>query len=56
MESVIIRVIKKSDERAVGARFIFHEYDGRTTLDDTNSYYQLIIKIAISAKSRIAKL
>ena len=41
---VIIRVITKSDDRAAGVRFVNHEY------------YQLIIKITISEKRRIAKL
>ena len=49
--SVIIRAITKSNDRAEGVRFVYHE------LDDTKSYYQfhLIIKIIIS-EERIAKL
>ena len=43
IRSVIIRVIK-SDDRL------------QTELDDTKSYYQLIIKITISEKRKIAKL
>ena len=27
MRSVIIRVITKSDDRAAGVRFVYHEYD-----------------------------
>ena len=56
IRSVIIRVITKSDDRAAGVRFVYHEYDYRPELDDTKSYYQLIIKITISEKRRIAKL
>ena len=29
IRSVIIRVITKSDERAAGVRFVYHEYDYR---------------------------
>ena len=29
IRSVIIRVITKSDDRAVGVRFVYHEYDYR---------------------------
>ena len=29
IQSVIIRVITKSDDRAAGVRFVFHEYDYR---------------------------
>ena len=29
IRSVIIRVITKSDDRAAGARFVYHEYDYR---------------------------
>ena len=50
IRSVIIRVITKSDDRAAGVRFVYHEYH------DTKSYYQLIIKVTISEKRRIAKL
>ena len=39
----VIRVITKSDDRAA-------------ELDDTKSYFQLIIKITISEKRRMAKL
>ena len=55
---VIIRVITKSDDRAAGVRFVYHEYDytPQTELDDTKSCDQLIIKITISEKRRIAKL
>ena len=56
IRSVIIRVITKSDDRAAGVRFVYHEYNYRPELDDTKSYYQLIIKITISEKRRIAKL
>ena len=50
IQSVIIRVITKSDDRAAGVRFVYHEYDYRLKLDDAKSYYQLIIKITISEK------
>ena len=43
--SVIIRVIAKSDDCEAEVRFVYHE-----------SYYQLIIKITISDRRRIAKL
>ena len=46
IRSVIIQVVTKSDNRAAGVRFVYH----------TKSYYQLIIKITISEKRRIAKL
>ena len=29
IQSVIIRVITKSDDRAAGVRFVYHEYDYR---------------------------
>ena len=54
IRSVIIQVITKSDDRAAGVRFVHHEYDYRPNW--TKSYYQLIIKITISEKRRIAKL
>ena len=42
IQSVIIRVITKSDDRAAEVRFLYYEYD----------YYQLIIKIIISEKKK----
>ena len=51
IRSVIIGVIKKSDDSA----FVYHERL-QTELDCTKSYYQLIIKVTISEKRRIAKL
>ena len=45
IRSVIIRVITKSDDRAAGVRFVYHE-----------SYYQSIIKITNSEKRRMARL
>ena len=54
IRSVIIRVITKSDDRAAGVRFVYREY-AQTKLDDTKSYYQLIIKITITEKRRIAQ-
>ena len=32
IRSVIIRVITKSDDRAAGVRFVYHEYDYRLNL------------------------
>ena len=32
IRSVIIRVITKSDDRAAGVRFVYHEYDYRPNL------------------------
>ena len=49
IRSIIIRVITKSDDRAAGVWL-------QTELDDTKSYQQLIIKITISEKRKIAKL
>ena len=54
IRSVIIRVISKSHDHAAGVRFVYHEYDN-TKLDDTKSYYRLIIKITISEKRRMDK-
>ena len=56
IRSVIIRVITKSDECVAGVRLVYHEYVYIPELDDTKSYCQLIIKITISEKRRIAKL
>ena len=44
---LIIRVITKSDDCEAGVRFVYHEYDYKTELDDMKyyMYYQLIIKI-----------
>ena len=53
IRSVAIQVTTKSDDRAVGVRFVYHEYDYRPKLDDRKSYSQLIIKITISEKIRI---
>ena len=55
IRSVIIRVITKSDARAAGVRFVYHEYDYRPNWT-TQSYYQLIIKVSISEKRITAKL
>ena len=48
IRSVIIRVITKSDDRAAGVRFVYHEYDYRPNWTTRKSYYQLIIKITVS--------
>ena len=48
IRSVIIRVITKSDDRAAGVRFVYHEYDYRPNW----TYYQLIIKITLSEKKQ----
>ena len=52
IRSVIIRVITKSDRSPICLSRLWLQTD----LNDTKSCYQLIIKIAISEKSRIAKL
>ena len=52
IQSVIIRVITKSDDRAAGVRFVYHEYDYRLNWTTRKSYYQLIIKITISEKMK----
>ena len=41
MESIIIRVMKKSDDRAAEVRSVYHVYDCR--LNWTKSSYQLIM-------------
>ena len=51
-QSVIIRLISKSDNHQVGVRFINHKYDYRPTLFDTKFPYQLIIKITILEKHK----
>ena len=54
---VIIRVITKSDDLAVGVRFVYHEYDYRPNRTTRSPIiYQLIIKNTISEKRKIAKL
>ena len=45
---------KKADDRAAGVRYVYHQ-NNQTELDDTKSYYQLIVKITISEERR-AKL
>ena len=50
MESVIIRVMKKSNDRAAEVRLVYHVYGYR--LNWTKSSYQLIIKITISKKKK----
>ena len=45
IRSVIIRVITKSDDRAAGVRFVYHEYDYRLNWTTRSAIiYQLIIK------------
>ena len=47
--------LTKSDDYEAGVRFVNHEYNSvwlQTELDDTKSYYQLIIKITISQKKK----
>ena len=44
IQSVIIRVITKWDDRAAGVRFVYREYHLLTELDDT-SYYQVLLPI-----------
>jgi len=40
IRSVIIRVITKSDDRAAGVRFVYHEYDYRP-----NSRHEVLLPI-----------
>ena len=54
MESVIIRVMKKSDDRAAEVRLVYHVYGYR--LNWTKSSFELIIKITISKKTKSARL
>ena len=57
IRSVIRRVITKSDDRAAGVRFVYHEYDNRLNWTTRSPIYcQLIIKITISEKRKVAKL
>ena len=51
IRSVTIWMITKSNDRPVGVRFVYHEYDGKP-----KSHYQLIMKVTISEKRRVAKL
>ena len=58
IRSVIVRVINKIGRpgSGIGVRFVYHEYDYRQ-LDDTKSYYQLIIAMfGINTTSGISKL
>ena len=50
IRSVIIRMITKSDDRAAGVRFVYHEYDHRP-----NCTTRINHKITISEKRRIPK-
>ena len=52
IQSVMIRVITKSDDCVAGVRFVYHEYDYRLNWTNTKSHYQLIIKITISEKKK----
>ena len=55
--AVIIGMITKSDDLAAGVRVIcLSRVWLRTELDDTKSYYQLIIKSAISERQKRRKL
>ena len=54
--SVIIRVINKIGRPRSGTPICLSRVWLNTELDDTNSYYQLVIKMKISVKRRIAKL
>ena len=56
IRSVTIRVITKSDDRAAESDLFITSMIIQTELDDTQSYYQLIIKITISEKRKVAKL
>ena len=53
IQSVIIRVITKSDDRAAGVRFVYHEYDYRLNWTTGSPIInKLIIKITISEKNK----
>ena len=54
VRSIIIQMKTTLDDCTAGVvRFVYHEYDYRQTeLEDTKSYYQLIIKITISEKKK----
>ena len=52
--SVIKRVVTKSGDRAAGVRFVYHECDYGNELDDTNAYYQLIIKLQFPTKEKLS--
>ena len=56
IRSVIIRVINKIGRPRSGTLICLSRVWLNTELDDTNSYYQLVIKMKISVKRRIAKL
>ena len=45
-------MITKSDDRAAGVRFVYHELWLQIELDDKKSYYQVITKITISEKKK----
>ena len=57
IRSVIIWVIIKSDDRAAaGSPICLPRVWLQTELDDTKSYYQLIIKITISEKKKTSQV
>ena len=56
IRSVIIRVINKIGRPRSGSLICLSRVWLQTELDDTTSYGQLIIKIAISEKRKVAKL
>ena len=56
MESSLDCNHTSDNNRGAGVRFVYHECDYRSKLDDTKSYYQLIIKMTVCEKRRIAKL
>ena len=55
VRSVILRVITKSSDCKTGVRFVNHEYDIQTELDDTRSCYQSIETVTKSEKKVIVK-
>ena len=46
--------LTKSDDRKAGIRYVNHEYDIRTEVDNTMSCYQLIVTITISTKVKVS--
>ena len=55
IRSVIIRVITKSDDRAAGVRFVYHEYDYKQLLDEV-FVISRIIKVEVGVISRSRRL
>ena len=52
---IIIQVITKSDDRAAGVRFVYHEYDYKQLLDEV-FVISRIIKVEVRVISRSRRL